>query len=96
MEDKMSIGVHRKNLSNIKCLFQGLTSSDIICPAGEIDILIGFKYGGYYPVRQQSSDHLLVLGNKFGCCIGAIHLLLEKNTRREHKKCYPTCLCPLR
>ena len=91
--DKISIEEHRKNLSNIKCLFQGLTSSDIIRPVGEIDILIGFEYAGYYSVREQSSDHLLILGNKFGCCIEGIHPLLEKDTRREYKKCYSTCLC---
>ena len=27
--------------------------SYVICPATEIDILIGLKYAGYHPVRQR-------------------------------------------
>ena len=50
--------------------------SYVICPATEIDILIGLKYAGYHPVRQQLSEYILVLGNKFGCCIGGSQPLL--------------------
>ena len=79
--DKILIEVHIKNLSNIKCLFQGFTGSDIICPAGELDILNGFVCAGDYPVREQSPDHLFVLGNRFDCCTGGSHTLLEENKK---------------
>ena len=47
-------------------------------PCWETDILIGYKYGGYHPVREQSSDYLLVLVNIFGRSIGSSRSLLDK------------------
>ena len=79
--DKILIEVHIKNLSNIKCLFQWLTGSDIICSAGELDILNGFECAGDYPVREQSSDHLFVLRNRFYCSTGGSHTLLQENKK---------------
>ena len=32
----------------------------------EIDIIIGFEYARFHSFREQSYDHLLVLGNRFG------------------------------
>ena len=61
----------------------GRFSSDLICPAGEVDILNGFKYSDYYPVRKHSSDHLFVLGNNCGRRIGRSHPLLEDNTKLD-------------
>ena len=57
-------------------------SRNIMCPAVEIDTLIGFKYTGYHPVKEQSSDHLHILGNSIGCCIGgSSHPLFYENTK---------------
>ena len=49
-------------------------------PTGEIDMLIGFEYAGFHPQKIHSSDHLLLLRNKFGCCVGGSHTSLEEKT----------------
>ena len=36
----------------------GLQKEDIGRPEGEIDVLIGFEYAGFHPVREQSSGHV--------------------------------------
>ena len=50
-------------------LFQGLNAKDVKRPVGEINVLIGFEYAGFHPIREQYSDHLLALKNQFWRCL---------------------------
>ena len=50
-------------------------------PVGEVDMLVGYEYAGFHPERVKSMQHLLLLKNKFGQCLGGAHELLEEKTR---------------
>ena len=63
-------------------LFANTKKEEISRPSGEIDVLIGFEYAGYHPVREQSSGHLLVMRNRFGKCLGGFHRSLSEGTRK--------------
>ena len=45
-------------------------------------MLIEFEYAGYHSVGEQSSNHFLFPGNRFGWSIGGSHPLLEENTKK--------------
>ena len=50
-------------------------------PKGEIEMLVGFEYAGFHPERVQAVDHLLLMENKFGLCLGGSHPLLQEKTQ---------------
>ena len=39
-------------------------------PRGEVDILTGYNYAAWNPIPERSHEHLFVLLNFFGKCIG--------------------------
>ena len=80
--DQVSTGVCKKNLARVKDQFKNLSPYAIKRPTGETDVLIGFEYTRFYPVQEQSCDHLLVLENRFGKCIDGSHSLLKENTQK--------------
>ena len=80
--DQIPTEVSRKSLENVRSLFKNLSHHDIRRPTGEIDVLIGFEYAEFHLVREQSHDHLPVLRNRFGKCIGGSHSLLKENTQK--------------
>ena len=68
----MAYGINRI-ISDISYLnTEGITSSfnislsEVKRPRGTVDVLIGFDYEAWHPVKEQSIDHLLVLCNIFG------------------------------
>ena len=61
------------NLSKIKKCFPDVKEEQIRRPRGEIDILIGYNYAGWHPIREQSNGHLLILSNSFGKCVWGSH-----------------------
>ena len=69
-------GIHR--------LFRNVTKEEITRPTGEVDVLIGFEYAGFHPQTEQSSEHLLLLKNRFGKCIEGTHPQI-KETNERHK-----------
>ena len=72
------------NLDGIHRLFRNVTKEEITRPTGEVDVLIGFEYAGFHPQTEQSSEHLLLLKNRFGKCIGGTHpQIKETNERHE-------------
>ena len=73
--DQASTGVSSKNLASVEEPFQNLSPHAIKRPTRETDVVLGFEYVGFYPVREQSCDHLLVIGNKSGKCKGENHSL---------------------
>ena len=60
----------------------GVSREQIERPRGQVDLLIGFEYAGYHPIRLQAVDHLLVLENRFGRCLGGTHPAITERTRR--------------
>ena len=45
-------------------LFDDMKEVDIQKPTGEIDVLIGYEYAGFHPLREQSVGHLIILSNQ--------------------------------
>ena len=54
-------------------------------PNGEIEMLIGYEYAGFHPQRKRCVDHLLLLENKFGQCLGGSHPMLQEKTQIQVK-----------
>ena len=66
--NKISTEVKGIDVKGVTCLFENVKMGELIRPVGEIDVLIGFEYAAYHPVTEQSSDHHLVMQNRFGKC----------------------------
>ena len=79
--DKISSRMNGIDVVGVMHLFHGVNKAEVDRPAGEIDVLIGYEYAGFHPVRLQSSDHLLLLGNQFGRCLGGSHQRLNEKAQ---------------
>ncbi|XP_071944795.1 uncharacterized protein [Antedon mediterranea] len=74
--------------SNIECiavqhvvgLFSKVRFEEIKRPTGQVDLLVGYEYAGYHPIRMEAAEHLLLLENRFGKCLGGSHPTLKENT----------------
>ena len=62
-------------------LFHGVNKAEVDRPTGGIDVLIGYEYAGFHSVRLRPSDHLLLLGNQFGRCLGGSHQRLNERAQ---------------
>ena len=51
-------------------------------PHGMVELLIGYDYAGWHPVREASLDHLLILSNVCGKCLGGTHPSLKESTEK--------------
>ena len=80
--DKITSDIQTINLNGVYRLFRNVTKEEITRPTGEVDVLIRFEYAGFHPQKEQSSEHLLLLKNRFGRCIGGTHPHI-KNERHE-------------
>ena len=80
--DQISEEVKIVEFEDVIHLFTNLRESEVKRPVGEVDVLIGFEYAGFHPVREQSADHLLLMSNRFGKCIGGSHKMLYEGTRK--------------
>ena len=80
--DKISTELNSIDLTAVSQLFQTVKPDEISRPYGEIDVLIGFEYAGYHPMKKECNDHLLLLENRFGKCLGGSHPLLLETTRK--------------
>ena len=78
--DKISTELKSINLSKVSKLFRKVEAREIDRPCGEIDVLIGYEYAGYHPVKTECNDHLLLLENQFGKCLGGSHPMLFEKT----------------
>ena len=62
------------NVDSVIYKFKGVNGNEILRPEGEIDVLIVFNYAPLHPrVSQSSNNIMLLLGNRFGKCIGGSH-----------------------
>lgn len=80
--EKISTEIKTINVQGVMHLFDGVRKNELKRPSGEIDVLIGYEYAGFHPVRQQASGHLLLLSSRFGKCLGGSHPLLSEYTRK--------------
>lgn len=83
--NKISTELESIDLSGVTQLFKGISMKELQRPHGEIDILIGFEYAGFHPLRKQSNGHLLLLENRFGKCLGGSHSVLCERTQKVVK-----------
>ena len=79
--DKISSRINSIDVAGVMHLFHGVHKTEVDRPTGEIDVLIGYEYAGFHPVRLQSSNHLLLLGNQFGRCLGGSHQKLNEKAQ---------------
>ena len=80
--DKISTDLKDINIKEALKLFKNVTVDDICRPTGEIDVLVGFEYAGYHPSKKESIEHLLLLENRFGKCLGGSHQLFHEKTKK--------------
>ena len=80
--DRITADIEDINTQSVVGLFMGVGREQIERPRGQVDLLIGFEYAGYHPIRLQAVDHLLVLENRFGRCLGGTHPAIKERTRR--------------
>ena len=59
--DKITNNVQNVDVSYIAKLFTDVSTKDIDCPTGEIEVLLGYQYAAYHPQREQNISHLLLL-----------------------------------
>ena len=62
-------------------LFNDIKDVDIQRPTGEIDVLVGYEYGRFHPVREQSVVHLVILNNQFRKCLSGTHQMVKEKTQ---------------
>ncbi|XP_078370325.1 uncharacterized protein LOC144654092 [Oculina patagonica] len=77
--EKITSNIQSVNVDNISHLFS-VPSDDIQRPTGTVDVLIGYEYAGFHPDKEQSAEHLLLLRNRFGRCIGGTHPSIREMT----------------
>jgi len=53
-------------------------------------VLIGYSYTGLHPEPEQKSEHLLLLKNQFGRCIGGSHPKLAESDAKINHLCVHT------
>ena len=78
--DKFTSDIQSINIDGVVQLFKNVSKEEIVCPTGAIDVLVGYEYAGFHPEREQNSEHLLLLKNRFGRCIGGTHPLIEETS----------------
>ena len=61
--DVITVNIQSVSVNNVVHLFKDVTLEEIRRPTGSADILIGYGYAGYHPVKEQKSGHLLLLRN---------------------------------
>ena len=65
--DKISADVKFFSIKGVLHLFDDIKEVDIQRPTGEIDVLFGYEYAGFHPVREQSVGHLIIGENTKAC-----------------------------
>ena len=81
--EKISDDIKDVDYQKIKQFFPNVDIRELKRPRGNVDILIGYKYAAWHPTRDQSFEHLLILANSFGKCVGGSHPLIKEKTPRN-------------
>ena len=81
--DRISTDIESVNIEGIRGLFQMSGAANVDRPdAGPVDLLMGFSYAAYHPVKVESNGHLLLMENMFGHLIAGSHPDISEGTRR--------------
>lgn len=81
--DKITADIPTIDQNAVQQLFKDVPNAGIDRPVGEVDVLIGFNYANFHPQREQSVEHLLLLKNRFGRCMGGTHPKVKEDTKHH-------------
>ena len=81
--DKITADIPTIDQNAVQQLFKDVPNAGIDRPVVEVDVLIGFNYANFHPQREQSVEHLLLLKNRFGRCIGGTHPKVKEDTKHH-------------
>ena len=80
--DKITSDIQNVKIDGIAKHFNNIPKEDLVRPTGTVDVLIGYEYANYHPQKEKNVDHLLLLKNRFGRCLGGTHSSI-KNMNEE-------------
>ena len=78
--DKITGAIAEVDLRPIVERFKTIKMEDIARPYGEVDVLIEYDYAGWHPIPELADQHLVVLTNIFGKCVGGRCPSVTKST----------------
>ena len=81
--EKITTEISNINTGHMNKLFNQGNMSQVRRPSGTVDLLIGFEYAAWHPIREQAAGHLLLLSNIFGKCMGGYHPRLNEQTEKH-------------
>ena len=81
--EEISTNIESVDLRGVLKLFHSNGAKEVDRPdSGPVDLLIGFSYAGYHPVKVESKGHLLLMENKFGHIVAGSHPEISEGTKR--------------
>ena len=81
--EKISTEVEAIDLADMKKLFRNEETKHVERPtSGSVDLLIGFSYAAYHPVKVEEVGHLLFMRNRFGGVIAGSHTSIQETTKK--------------
>ena len=89
---KITNNIAAIDMKSIVAQFKNVNLGDIERPSGEVNLLIGYDYAGWHPTSEQVHEHLIILSNIFGKCVGGRYPSLKEVTQ----KYISPFICPFR
>ena len=83
--ERITADITAVDLDGVIHLFDHTGKDEVRRPMGEVEVLIGYEYAGRHPVKEQAVGHLLLLGNRFGKCLGGSHPDIHETTQKMAK-----------
>ena len=78
---KISKEINGIDYAKVNKCFPDFPQDELRRPTGEIDILVGYNYAAWHPIREQSFGHLLILTSLFGN--GGSHPEISEETEKS-------------
>ena len=63
--DKITTDIQSVNMDKALDALQ-IQRGVVTRPKGAVDVLIGYDYAGFHPVKERNVEHLMLLKNRFG------------------------------
>ena len=81
--EKISTDIEWIDMEKVKQLFTNKEVREVDRPeSGTLDLLIGFSYAAYHPVKLEAVGHLLLMKNRFGSIIAGSHSSFQEKTKK--------------
>ena len=81
--EKISTEVEAIDMTDVKKMFQSEEARQVERPtSGSVDLLIGFSYAAYHPVKVEEVGHMLFMRNRFGGVIAGSHASFQETTKK--------------